>query len=203
MNQNSKRYDGDTWSKLEEIREIVIHSIASNIDLYGVPHSIGRLYGTMYFHNEPMTLDEMRDALGMSKTSMSTGVRSLLDIKMVNKTYQKGVRKDLYRVEEDWYNSFFYLFSSKWGRAVRQNERQIRKAKEMLEELLEETSDPSLTEIIERDLGKMEHALEYYDWLKRLIKSFETEEIFRFIPKQSPKQPSGDSHASSQESEAN
>ena len=86
MNQNSKRYDGDTWSKLEEIREIVIHSIASNIDLYGVPHSIGRLYGTMYFHNEPMTLDEMRDALGMSKTSMSTGVRSLLDIKMVNKT---------------------------------------------------------------------------------------------------------------------
>lgn len=186
MKEDSAPLNDDIKKKLEEVRETVIHSIASNIDLYGVPPSIGRLYGTMYFHNEPMTLDEMRDALGMSKTSMSTGVRSLLDIKMVNKTYQKGVRKDLYRVEEDWYNSFFYLFSSRWGRAVEQNEGQIRKAKEELEQLLESTTDTDLNEIIARDLGKLEHALGYYEWLTRLIKSFENGEIFDFIPKTDP-----------------
>lgn len=183
---NERSMDGDKrQQQLELIRERVIRSIASNIDLYGIPTSIGRLYGTMYFHDEPMTLDEMRDALGMSKTSMSTGVRSLLEIKMVHKTFQKGVRKDLYLVEEDWYNSFFYLFSSKWGRAIESNEREIKKSKRELEDLYNKTSDAEFKITLENDLAKLEHALEYYTWLKKLIESFETGEIFDFIPKPS------------------
>ena len=75
--------------KLEIAREKFIQSIAENIDLYGITDSIGRLYGTLYFSNEPLTLDEMREALGMSKTSMSTGVRTLLETKMVRKVWKK------------------------------------------------------------------------------------------------------------------
>jgi DNA-binding transcriptional regulator GbsR (MarR family) len=177
------------WEKLEEARERVIRAIATNIDLYGVPSSIGRLYGTMYFHDEPMTLDEMSDALGMSKTSMSTGVRSLLDIKMVQKTYRKGVRKDLYIVEEDWYQSFFHLFSSKWGRAIQHNEKEISLAKQQIEDIYQQAEDEELKETLSRDLAKLEHALEYYTWLKKLVKAFETGEIFEFIPKPSSRNP--------------
>lgn len=53
-----------------------------------------------------MTLDEMGVEMSMSKTSMSTGVRTLLDLKMVNKVWEKGSRKDLYVVEYDWYQTF-------------------------------------------------------------------------------------------------
>lgn len=169
--------------KIQHARDRVIHSIAKNIDLYGITPSIGRLYGTMYFHNEPMTLDDMTDALGMSKTSMSTGIRSLLDIKMVHRTWQKGVRKDLYEVEADWYKTFVGLFSTRWGTGVEYNKKEIEKAKQELEELLEETKDPSMRKTVELDLEKLEHALEYYDWLLRLVQSFETGEIFKFIPK--------------------
>lgn len=169
--------------KLQKARERVIHSIAKNIDLYGITPSIGRLYGTMYFHGAPMTLDEMRDALGMSKTSMSTGVRSLLDIKMVHRTWQKGVRKDLYQVEEDWYKTFIGLFSTRWGKGIEYNKKEIEKAKHELEQLLDETDDADVQQIITEDLAKLEHALEYYDWLTRLVQSFETGEIFNFIPK--------------------
>lgn len=53
--------------QLEKVRERVIESIAQNMNLYGIAPSIGRLYGMMFFHHEPLTLDEMKDELGMSK----------------------------------------------------------------------------------------------------------------------------------------
>ncbi|WP_369011870.1 GbsR/MarR family transcriptional regulator, partial [Robertmurraya sp. DFI.2.37] len=65
--------------------------------LYGVTESVGRLYGSLYFQEEPMTLDAMKDELGMSITSMSTSVRGLMELKMVEKVWKRGERKDLYR----------------------------------------------------------------------------------------------------------
>lgn len=193
MSQNSKHHAieaGSFEQKLQHVRDRVIHSIAKNIDLYGIPPSIGRLYGTMYFHNEPMTLDEMRDALGMSKSSMSTGVRSLVDIKMVHRTWQKGVRKDLYEPEEDWYKTFVGLFSTKWGAGVEYNKREIEKAMQELQQLLVDTDNPVEQSVLEQDIDKLKHALQYYDWLLRLVRSFETGEIFDLIPKSTDSDPS-------------
>lgn len=75
--------------QLDKARERIIETIAQNIDLYGITPSAGRLYGMMYFHNDPLTLDDMKDELGMSKTSMSTSVRSLSDLKMVERVWKK------------------------------------------------------------------------------------------------------------------
>jgi DNA-binding transcriptional regulator GbsR (MarR family) len=176
-------HDQQEWEKLDQARDRVIHTIAQNMDLYGIASSIGRLYGTMFFHQKPMTLDEMRDALGMSKTSMSTGVRALSEINMVQKTWKKGVRKDLYTVEEDWYKTFVDLFTTKWRKGIEINEEEINKAKSEIEQLANSTQDGKLQEAIVEDLKKLEHATEYYSWLKRLVKSFESGEIFNHVPK--------------------
>src|SRR5699024_6462629 len=57
------------WEIYEETIQKFIQVIAKNMNLYGITSSIGRLYGVLYFSDEPMTLDDMRDALEMSKTS--------------------------------------------------------------------------------------------------------------------------------------
>ena len=75
--------DTVNWEKHEETIEKFIQAIATNMSLYGLTPSVGRLYGVLYFEDKPMTLDDMREALSMSKTSMSTGVRALSDMKMV------------------------------------------------------------------------------------------------------------------------
>ncbi|HET7615624.1 MAG TPA: GbsR/MarR family transcriptional regulator, partial [Bacillales bacterium] len=93
--------------KIEKAENAVIQSIAETMDLYGVTPSIGRLYATMYFKHDPMTLDNMKDDLGMSKPSMSTAVRKLQDINIVQKVWQKGSRKDLFLAEKN----FFHYFS--------------------------------------------------------------------------------------------
>ena len=170
--------------KLEKARERVIQSIAENMDLYGITDSVGRLYGTLYFSERPLTLDEMREALGMSKTSMSTGVRTLLDTNMVTKVWKKGVRKDLYQAEEDWYQVFFDFFAIKWKRAIELNLHAMHQSELEYRKMLNDIeTSKEVIEQIELDLAKLAQAKEYYSWLESLIDSFESNTIFDFIPK--------------------
>ncbi|KOP83414.1 transcriptional regulator [Cytobacillus solani] len=174
----------DGKEQLERVRERVIETIAKNMNLYGITDSIGRLYGMLYFQNHPMTLDEMKEELGMSKTSMSTSVRTLTDLKMVEKVWKKGTRKDLYQAEEDWYQTFIDFFSIKWRAGISMNIAAMTKSILELERLAKsEEADEEVRTAAEIDITKMKAALSYYEWLNRLVDSFESEEIFDFIPK--------------------
>jgi DNA-binding transcriptional regulator GbsR (MarR family) len=172
------------YEKLLKARERCIDSMAQNMNLYGITPSIGRLYGLLYFSEEPMTLDKMKDELGMSKTSMSTSVRQLQELNMVEKVWKKGERKDLYNSSDDWYQSFTDLFSIKWRAGISLNISSINKSLKDLNELIDSpTTEEGIRAEAKIDSDKLQYALEYYDWLNRLVDSLETNEIFNFIPK--------------------
>lgn len=172
---------------VQKARKRVIESIGQNMDLYGVALSTGHLYGLLFFQNKPMTLDEMGEAMEMSKTSMSTGVRALVDLKMVNKVWEKGSRKDQYEVEMDWYQTFADYFSIKWRKAMEINLQALKKSKGELTELLSRyPEDGSLQQLIQTDLDKLEEAIRYYLWLDRLIDAFESGAIYDLVPKNTP-----------------
>jgi DNA-binding transcriptional regulator GbsR (MarR family) len=174
----------DGSQKLEKARMRVIDSITQNMILYGITPSIGRLYGLLYFNDEPMSLDSMKDELGMSKTSMSTSVRQLQELKMVEKVWKKGERKDLYHSADDWYQTFADYFSIKWRKGISQNISSIKKSLDEVTELLEDPdSSVEVKEAAKSDQGRFLYALDYYDWLNRLIDTFESKEIFDFVPK--------------------
>ncbi len=170
---------------LQKARQRVIESIGKNMDLYGITLSIGHLYGNMYFSSNPVTLDDMGQTMGMSKTSMSTGMRTLTDLKMVHKVWGKGSRKDLYEAELDWYQTFVDYFSIKWRRSAEQNMNALKKSLKEIHQLQEECSDNDpVVNILAQDTEKIKNALAYYRWLGRLIDSFESGDIFDFIPRE-------------------
>ncbi|WP_026673229.1 GbsR/MarR family transcriptional regulator [Alkalihalobacterium bogoriense] len=171
------------WSQLEKARNRFIQDISKNMELYGINQSIGRLYGTVLFAEEPMTLDEMSQALGMSKTSMSTGIRALSEANMVERVWQKGVRKDLYQTEEDWYKSFSAVFVNRWRSAVDENRKAVTEMRSSLQKLLEQTEDEKMKESIQMDLEKLEKAENYYEWLGDVINLFEKGDIYNIVPK--------------------
>ena len=183
----------DGKEQLEKSRERIIDSIAKNIHLYGLTPSAGRQYGTMFFHDEPLTLDEMTEQLGMSKTSMSTSVKALSDLKLVERAWKRGIRKDLYQVKDDWYQSFLDLFSIKWRRSVSLHSLAIKKS---LAELNELVDNPSLDETLRKeanaDIAKLIYMRDYYEWLDRLVDAFEDEDIFKLVPIKKPEQNSLD-----------
>ncbi|MGY4688859.1 GbsR/MarR family transcriptional regulator [Salibacterium sp. K-3] len=171
------------WHELQDIRHRFISVMAQNMGLYDITETNGRLYGTVLFSDQPMTLDGMSEALEMSKTSMSTGVRLLTEASMLTRVWEKGVRKDLYTVEDDWYQSFTSVFVNRWREATDNNHNAALEAKEQLEQLEEKTEDAALKAQITRDLEKLEHALRYYRWLDEVITLFENGDIFDMVPK--------------------
>ncbi|NEU30876.1 GbsR/MarR family transcriptional regulator [bacterium LRH843] len=173
----------EEWNKLELAREQFIQHIAQNMYLYGISPSIGRLYGTVLFADKPMNLDEMSQSLGMSKTSMSTGIRALLEANMVERVWQKGNRKDLYKPEEDWYKSFSSVFINRWRSTVDNNLEALREMRQLLLEL-KSSENEFVLQAVETDLDKLNTAENYYNWLKKVIVLFESEEIYNIVPKE-------------------
>lgn len=179
--------DIQKWEKYENTLEKYIQTIGRNLSLYGLPPSVGRLFGVLYFSDHAMTLDEMGQALSMSKTSMSTGVRMLSDLKMVESVHKKGIRKDLYQTEEDWYKSFTSYFGTRWRLKTETNLDETIETMDHLQVILSETEDEELKEKIMQDLEKLIYAKNYYEWLMKFIRVVESGEIFKYVPKDNDK----------------
>ncbi|WP_314586674.1 GbsR/MarR family transcriptional regulator [Paenibacillus terrigena] len=172
-------------STVLRVRKRVIEAIGRNMDLYGVTLSTGHLYGLLFFADKPMTLDEMGREMSMSKTSMSTSMRTLLDLNMVNKVWEKGSRKDLYEVEYDWYQTFTDYFAIEWRKAVETNIQIIRRSIEEISRMMQEIpEDTAIRGVLEVDKRKMEGAVRYYTWLNRLIDCLENGDIYQLVPKE-------------------
>ena len=177
--------------RLEIARKRIVESIAQNIHLYGLPPSAGRQYGMMFFQNRPLTLDEMSEELGMSKTSMSTSIRALSEEKLVERVWERGVRKDLYKANDDWHQNFIDMFSIRWRRSVTLHSSAIRRSMTEIERLIaEETTSEDLLVEAKSDLEKLIYIRDYYEWLDRLVDAFEEHDIFDLVP---IKKPSDDS----------
>ncbi|GGH87353.1 DNA-binding transcriptional regulator GbsR (MarR family) [Pullulanibacillus pueri] len=177
--------DNKNKELIERACERVIETISLNMHLYGVTPSIGRLYGTLFFKDQPMTLDDMKEELQMSKTSMSTSVRTLTDLNMVEKVWIKGERKDQYEAKKDWYQIFFDYFNHQWRKVIQVNLNAINQSLKELEDL---ASDPSHLserehEEVQTAIEKLLYTKEYYHWLGLLFDQFESKEIFNYIKK--------------------
>lgn len=166
-------------SKRDQLRANVIEAIAETMDLYGVNHTFGQLYGIMFFEDRPMTLEEMQESMGMSKSNMSYAIRSLLNTQMVTKLKEKEDRKDLYRAETNFFHTFQTFFASKL-------QREIDVMKEAIEAVI-----PAYTDVIinldttdeERklcleDLHKLKEALRYYAWLQQFVEQLKQGEFY-------------------------
>jgi DNA-binding transcriptional regulator GbsR (MarR family) len=107
----------------------------------------------------------------------------------VERAWKRGVRKDLYQVKDDWYQSFVDLFSIKWRRSISFHSAAIRRSLAELEELVEDPAiDDDLREEVTIDIEKLLYLRDYYEWLDRLVDAFEDHDIFKLVPIKKPEQ---------------
>ncbi|WLR48355.1 GbsR/MarR family transcriptional regulator [Halobacillus litoralis] len=178
----TNHHDESSRQTIEHAKGLVIDSIAETMDLYGVTRSAGTLYGTMYFEDD-MTLDEMREKLGMSKPSMSTGVKKLQNYNIVKQTFRKGTRRQTFVAEKDFFNFFSNFFTKKWLREVKTNLDAIKHAQKELNDVMEDSeADEVVKQEAEQIYQQLEASKPYYHWLQKLVDSIESGEIFDFLP---------------------
>lgn len=170
--------------KLNQIEDKFIDNIADNMRTYGISPTVGLVLGIIYINRRPMTLDELSQETGMSKTRMSQVVREMVDHNIAEKVFEKGVRKDIYNVEQDYYQTFISLFTSSWQKVIKKNKRSGKKMFAELESLQKEGDLNEETEAKINDLLKeTKEWLDYYDWLNRLVEFFDSGEVFEHVPK--------------------
>lgn len=169
---------------IEEVKTQFIEKITDNMNAFGVSTSIGRVLGIIYMHKEPMTLDQLAEETGMTKARMGQLVREMMDINIAERVFKKGVRKDLYQVEEDYYETFISLFTSTWQKAITRSRHFEKRLRTKIETL---GQDPTLTKENEDAMNDLLRELhewtEYYDWIRRINDFFESGEIFKHVPK--------------------
>lgn len=106
--------------------------------LLGVPRSTGQIYGLLYLSAKPLSLDDIAEALGISKASASTGTRQLLGWRAIRLVWVHGERRDHYEVEPDLGNFIRAGYSDFLKPRLLSAQRRIEKMSESLEEDLAE-----------------------------------------------------------------
>ncbi|QSF44413.1 GbsR/MarR family transcriptional regulator [Paenibacillus tianjinensis] len=179
MKQAAFGEDNGQLSPREQVLRPMIDAIAQTMDLYGANYSFGQLYGIMFFEDKPMTLEEMKQVMNMSKSNMSYGVRSLIASRMVTKLEEKRDRKELYAAETDFFQAFRNFFTLKLQREIDVMQDAMGTAVPELEALIQAEDTPEEErQSCRRDLDKLQHAMDYYSWLQRFVDGLEEGEVF-------------------------
>lgn len=157
-------------NEVEEIKNKATAALAKQINFYGLNLSESRLFSLMFLEDAPMTLDEMSKQLGMSKTSMSTGIHSLQDAKMVEQTWKKGVRKDLYRAEENLFASFSNTYLEKWFSVINNNKKTFNSISRDIDSILNKVDDEELKVSLLSYSRKINGILDFYSCLEEMFR---------------------------------
>lgn len=98
----------------DTITDQLIHEFSKTIEIFDLSSSDARLFTIIYLNHQAMTLDEMSQVTGKSKTSVNTGIRNLIELNLVKQIWKKGIRKNLYTADEELFQRFMQTYLNKW-----------------------------------------------------------------------------------------
>ncbi len=140
---------------------------AKTVEMFGFTSLEARLFSYLYLEERPLTLDEMSEALGKSKTSMSTSVRSLADMNLVTRVWRKGVRKDLYKANKQLFKTFMTTYSHKWVEATNHQKDALMEIQKLI---TEEDSERQLDDLS----TKLKDILEFHQLIEQSFRNLKS-----------------------------
>lgn len=74
----------DVQASTEELRGLSVDFFVSFVQVFGLPKSIGQIYGLLFVSPDPLPMDEIVNQLGISKGSASQGLSLLKSLGAVS-----------------------------------------------------------------------------------------------------------------------
>lgn len=87
--------------RLLQARDIMIDAFGRIYAMVGMPEVVGRIYGLLFFADQPLGLEDIASELEVSKATVSIHIRFLEGMKNVRKVWVKGSRRDYYEAERN------------------------------------------------------------------------------------------------------
>ena len=158
-------------------RERVIESMEQSAEVYGLSRSAGRIYGVLYFSEEPLSIPELVDETGYAKSTISNVTRTLTRIGLIHRrSSEGGGRRVHYTAEREIWFILQDVFQQYVQREIQTTLRTIQRAQaqlpddgeietERIEELRETYEDLQEIATLASDFtaSELREALESYD----------------------------------------
>ena len=101
---------------MDRAQRMFIDRLGDAAEADGLSPIAGRLFALLMLAAEPQSLDELAEALGVSKASVSTDARRLLDRGIVERTRRTGDRRDFYELAPDFFARVIRARVARWRR---------------------------------------------------------------------------------------
>ena len=126
---------------LEEVRDGLIESAGKiSANMLGMVSRVGgQIYALLFLSRQPMSLDEIGEALKLSKGSISVNVRMLEDAGLVRKVWVKGDRRDYYEAHRDYPRQLLKEFFDRVRRGIEDSIRVVNRCKPQVQEVAKGT----------------------------------------------------------------
>ncbi len=88
-------------SEADQVRATFIEGMGNIGEFWGIARAMGQIWATLYLTPEPMTMDDLVTAVGITKGHASINLRALLRLGLVSRSSRPGDRKDYYTPQAD------------------------------------------------------------------------------------------------------
>jgi DNA-binding transcriptional regulator GbsR (MarR family) len=161
------------------------------IEFWGFKRNMGRIWSVLYLSPEPLSAEDLRQALSLSSGAVSMTLNELARWGVVRKVWVQGERKDFYAAEVQLWRMISRVFSER-------EKTEIVMAIESFEEALADVSklrqstDPKTRARAELQFERIKQLLELARLGKRLIETLlatakiDAEPLVRFLLRQAP-----------------
>jgi len=102
--------------QLVEIKQKFTEGLSNISRFWGFPKGVGAIFAVLYLSPSPLSLDELVQRSGLTKGAVSTNVRALARMGLVQPSSRLGDRKDYYAAETDFYKAIRSILGERQNR---------------------------------------------------------------------------------------
>ncbi len=98
-------------------REFILHwgEMGSR---WGVNRTVAQVHALLYVSAEPLTAEDIAEALSVARSNVSTSLRELQNWKLVHTTHQMGDRRDFFATSHDVWQLFLTVVQQRVEREI-------------------------------------------------------------------------------------
>src|SRR5579864_7615337 len=130
---------------------------------WGVNRTVAQVHALLYLSAEPLTAEDITEAISVARSNVSTSLRELQNWQLVQATHQMGDRREFFSTSHDVWQLFLTVVQQRV-------EREIEPTIAALARLATEEPAEKPTEVIARIAGMCAFLEELHGWYQQMNK---------------------------------
>ncbi len=130
---------------------------------WGVNRTVAQVHALLYLSPDPLTAEDIADALSIARSNVSTSLRELQNWQLVQVAHQMGDRRDFFTTSQDVWQLFFTVLEQRV-------EREIEPTIAALNRLAAEARAEKQPEVTARITAMHTFLVEMHGWYSQMAK---------------------------------